>query len=83
MDIKDPFAVSFTKTRGAIPGILAKFQIPALTYRGAASAALPHPQLIMLIAALCCTGKKDYQTQMYSIVAVLGTACIQQIVVPR
>ena len=33
VDVKDP-TVSFTKRRGAITVTMAKFQIPALTYKG-------------------------------------------------
>ena len=52
LDIKDPFATSFVKSRGAIADILAQLQIPALTYRGTASAGLPRPQSKMLLLAL-------------------------------
>ena len=51
------FAVSFAKSRGAIPSILAEFQIRALTYRGTASAALPHPQSMMLLTVTCAFGQ--------------------------
>jgi len=58
--MKYPFAVSIAMSWQAIPGILAKFQIPALTDWGTASAALPHPQSMMPLTALCCKGKRRW-----------------------
>ena len=50
---------TLAKCRGAVYGILAKFQIIALIYRGTALAGLPYPQSVMLLAALRCTGKTE------------------------